>query len=145
MIIAATESCSGVLSAYEGLPAMAADQRNMNLFTYVDDNAVSWNKRGEDASPASAVDGHAVFGAHPNWGKETPRHSVRKIKYQDPTTFRTKTPIFYTSAAYNLVALGDIIAVHVPGNVATVNYAAVKKIPERQPGAAAARQLGDHA
>lgn len=124
---------------------MAADQRNMNLFTYVDDSGVSWNKRGEDASPASAVDGHAVFGAHPNWGRETPRHSVRRIVYQDATTFRTKKPIFYTAAAFATVALGDIIAVHVPGNVATVNYAAVKKIGEKQPSAAAARQLADHA
>jgi hypothetical protein len=117
----------------------------MNLFTYVDDSAVSWNKRGEDASPASAVDGHTAFGVHPNWGRDTPRHSVRRIVYQDPTTFRTKKPIFYTAAAFATVALGDIIAVHIPGNVATVNYAAVKKIGEKQPSAAAARQLPDHA
>lgn len=124
---------------------MTADQRNMNLFTYVDDNGVSWNKRGEDASPAAAVDGHAAFGVHPNWGRDTPRHKVRRIIYMDPTTFRTKSPIFYTAAAFAAVALGDIIAVHVPGNVAAVNYAAIKKVGEKLPSAAAARQLADHA
>lgn len=124
---------------------MVAVQKNFQLFTYVDDNAVSWNKRGEDGGPAAAVDGHAAFGAHPNWGRETRRHSVRKIIYQDPTTFRTVTCIFYTAAAYAAVALGDIVAVSVEGEVAAVNYNAIKKIPERQPRAAGARQLADHA
>lgn len=125
---------------------MAADQKNFQLFTYVDDNVVSWNKRGEDGGPASAVDGHAAFGAHPNWGRETRRHSVRKIIYTDPTTFRTVTAIFYTAAAWNAVALGtDTIAVHVPGETATVAYTATKRIPERQPAAASARQDIDHA
>ena len=124
---------------------MAATQKNFQLFTYVDDNAVSWNKRGEDGGPAAAVDGHAAFGNHPNWGKETRRHSVRKIIYQDPTTFRTVTAIFYTAAAYAAVALGDIVAVTIEGEVAAVNYAAIKKVPERQPAARGARQLADHA
>lgn len=124
---------------------MAADQKNFQLFTYVDDNGVSWNKRGEDDTNRGAVDGHAAFGAHPNWGRETPRHSVRKIVYQDATTFRTVRVIFYTAAAYAAVALGDILAIHIEGEVAAVNYNAIKKIPERQPGAAAARQLADHA
>jgi hypothetical protein len=124
---------------------MAADQKNFNLFTYVDDNGVSWNKRGEDDTNRGAVDGHAAFGNHPNWGRETPRHSVRKIVYQDPTTFRTVRVVFYTAAAYAAVALGDILAIHIEGEVAAVNYNAVKKIPEKQPAAAAARQLADHA
>lgn len=124
---------------------MPAAQKNFQLYTYVDDNGVSWNKRGEEDDLRSAVDGSSAFGAHPNWGRETPRHSVRKIVYADSTTFRTKTVIFYTAAAYAAVALGDIIAFPVEAEVASVNYAARKKIPERQPGAFAARQLADHA
>ena len=125
---------------------MAADQVNFQLYTYVDDNAVSWNKRGETDAARNAVDGNAAFGAHPNWGRETHRHSVRKIVYQDPTTFRTRSVIFYTAAAFAAVAIGtDVLAFHVPGNSATVNYTATRKIPEKQPGAAAARQLADHA
>jgi hypothetical protein len=125
---------------------MAADQKNFQLFTYVDDNGVSWNKRGESNTNRSAVDGSSAFGAHPNWGRETRRHSVRKIRYVDGTTFRTIEVIFYTQAAYNAVVVGtDSIAVHVEGNTATVPYTAAKKIPERQPAAQAARQLADHA
>lgn len=125
---------------------MAADQRNIGLFTYVDDNAVSWNKRGEQETVRQAVDGSTAFGAHPNWGRETTRHSVRKILYQDPTTFRSKMVIFYTTTAWNAVALGtDTLAFPVEGETAAVNYTAIKRIPERQPRAAAPKQLADHA
>jgi hypothetical protein len=124
---------------------MAADQKNFQLFTYVDDNAVSWNKRGELEVARNAVDGNAAFGNHPNWGRESARHQTRKITYVDPTTFRSKTVIFYTGAAYAAVALGDIVAFHVEGNVATVNYSAAKKHAERQPAAIGTRQLADHA
>jgi hypothetical protein len=70
---------------------------------------------------------------------------VRKIIYQDPTTFRTKTVIFYTAAAWTAVALGtDTIAFPVEGETTAVNYTAVKRVGERQPAAAAPRQLIDH-
>lgn len=125
---------------------MAADQRNMGLFTYVDNNGVSWNKRGEQEAVRQAVDGSSAFGNHPNWGRETTRHSVRKIIYQDPTTFRTKTVIFYTAAAWSAVALGtDTISFPVEGETTAVAYTAVKRVGERQPAAAAPRQLADHA
>ncbi len=125
---------------------MAADQRNMQLFTYVDNNGVSWNKRGKDDANCAAVDGHATFGTHPSWGRETTRHSVRKMLYVDPTTFRTKVCIMYTAAAAAAVAVGtDNLAVHVEGETATVNYLAAGLIPERQPKVKAARQLADHA
>jgi hypothetical protein len=68
---------------------------------------------------------------------------VRRIIYQDPTTFRTVDPIFYTSAAFNAVALGDIIAVQVEGLATTVNYSAVKKIGEKQPSRGVSRKLAD--
>jgi len=123
----------------------ATGQKNFQLYTYVDDAGQSWNKRGEVDGARGAVDGHAAFGAHPNWGTETRRHSVRKIIYQDATTFRTKRVIFYTAAAYAAVALGDVIAFTIESEVAAVNYAAIKKVPERQPAAAAARQLAEHA
>lgn len=124
---------------------MPADQKNMQLYTYVDDNSVSWNKRGEAEPVRQAVDGSTAFGSHPNWGRETRRHSVRKIIYQDPTTFRTKSVIFYTAAAWAAVALGtDTLAFSVEGLAAAVTYTAIKKVPERQPSAAAARQLADH-
>ena len=111
---------------------MARNQKNFKYFTYVDDGSVSWNKRGEDGGAAAAVDGHAAaVASQPVW-EETPRNRVRKIQYMDSTTGRSIFPIFYTAAAYAAVALGDIVAVQVAGLATTVNYAAVKKLPERK-------------
>jgi hypothetical protein len=125
---------------------MAVQQKNFQLYTYVDDNAVSWNKRGEQDTTRNAVDGSAAFGAHPNWGHETRRHSVRKIVYQDGTTFRTKTVVFYTAAAYAGITVGtSTLTWTIEGEVAGVVYTAKKKIPERQPAAASARQDVQHA
>jgi hypothetical protein len=125
---------------------VVAQQKNMQLFTYLDDNAQSWNKRGEMDAIRNAVDGSTALGAHPNWGRETRRHSVRKIIYQDGTTFRTKTVVFYTPTAFAAITLGtSTLSFMVEGNTAAVVYTAVKKIAERSPGAAAARQLADHA
>jgi hypothetical protein len=121
---------------------MARNQKNFQNFLYVDDNAVSWTKRGESGGDATAVDGHASGTNAPTW-IESKRMKVRKIVYQDPTTFRTVDPIFYTSTAYNAVALGDIIAVQVEGLATTVNYTAVKKIAEKQPSRGPSRQLAD--
>lgn len=123
---------------------MARNQKNFQLFTYVDDNGTSWNVRGEDGGAASAVDGHAAFTpSAPVWDKQTTRQHVRKIIYEDSTTHRTVSPIFYTSAAYAAVAIGDILAVQVAGLATTVNYAAKKKVPEKQASRASARQLAD--
>lgn len=121
---------------------MARNQKNFQNFLYVDDNGVSWTKRGETGGDATAVDGHATGTNAPTW-IDGPRMRVRKIVYQDPTTFRTVDPIFYTAAAYAAVALGDIVAVQVEGSATTVNYAAVKKQPERQPSRGPSRQLAD--
>jgi len=123
---------------------MPRNQKNFQLFTYVDDNGTSWNKRGEDGGAAAAVDGHAAFtpGA-PVWDRESRRMHVRKIIYTDAVTFRTIKPIFYTAAAYAAVNIGDVLAVQVPGLATTVNYTATLKEPEHQPGQRNARQLAD--
>jgi hypothetical protein len=121
---------------------MARNQKNFQNFLYVDDNAVHWTKRGEDNGAAAAVDGHAAHDGSPTW-IDSSRMRVRRIIYQDPVTFRTIDPVFYTAAAYNAVALGDTLAVQVPGLATTVNYSAVKKIAEKQPSRGTARQLSD--
>jgi hypothetical protein len=121
---------------------MARNQKNFQNFLYVDDNGVDWTKRGEDGGAAAAVDGHAAGTGAPTW-TDTARMKVRRIIYQDPVTFRTVDPIFYTAAAFSAVALGDIVAVQVEGLATTVNYNAVKKIAEKQPSRGAARQLAD--
>jgi hypothetical protein len=121
---------------------MARNQKNFENFLYVDDNGDSWTKRGEIGGDASTVDGHASGDGHPTW-IDSARMRARRIIYQDPTTFRTVSPLFYTSAAFAAVALGDIIAVQVEGLATTVNYGAVKKIAEKQPSRGVSRKLAD--
>jgi hypothetical protein len=125
---------------------MAIEQPNFSLFTYVDDSAQSWNKRGEKEAVRAAVDGNAAPGGHPAWGKETRRHSVRKIRYVDGTTFRSKTVTFYTATAYNAITVGtSTLTFVIPGSATGVVYTAAKKIPERSPSAVAGPNLAEHA
>lgn len=114
--------------------------------TYVDDSGASWNKRSSVGTGnfAAAVDGHAAAGVHPVW-QDSGRRKARHIIYQDATTFRTYRAVMFTTAAYAAVALGDIIAVEIPGEVAAVNYAAIQKVPERSPAVRTARNDPQHA
>lgn len=127
---------------------MAADQKNFQLFKYVDDDGTSWNKRGEVEAVRQAVDGSAAAGAFPVWrdARSGRGYRARRIVYQDPTTFRTKNVIFYTAAAYAAVVLQtDTISFPVEGVVTAVAYTAIRKLPEHKPGVGASRMLSDHA
>ncbi len=121
---------------------MARNQKNFDNNLYIDDNAVHWTKRGEVGGAATAVDGHAAGTGAPTW-IDSSRMKVRRIIYQDPTTFRTVDPIFYTNAAWTAVALNDIVAVQVEGLATTVNYFAIKKLAEKQPSRGVSRKLAD--
>ena len=121
---------------------MARNQKNYDNFLYVDDSAVSWTKRGESGGDATAIDGHATGTGAPMW-VDGPRMRVRKIIFQDSTTFRSVSPIFYTAAAFAAVDLGDTLAVQVTGLATTVNYTAVKKLAEKQPSRGVSRKLAD--
>jgi hypothetical protein len=68
---------------------------------------------------------------------------ARRIIYQEPVSFRTIDPVFYTSAAFNAVALGDVVAVAVQGRAASINYKALRKLDEKQPARGPSRQLTD--
>jgi hypothetical protein len=121
---------------------MARNQKNFDNQLYTDDNAVDWTKRGEVGGAASAVDGHAAGTGAPTW-IDSKRMKVRRVIYQDPTTFRTIDPIIYTPTAFSAIGLGDVVAVQVEGLATTVNYAAVKKVAERQPSRGVSRKLAD--
>lgn len=113
---------------------MAGNERNFDFFTYVDDSATNWNLRGESGGSAAAVDGHAVAVAtQPLWHR-TKRNQPRRIIYQNAATGRIIEPVFYTPTAFNAVALGDTLAVQVPGSATTVNYVATRKIGEKRQG-----------
>ena len=121
---------------------MPRNQKNFDNFLYTDDNAVDWTKRGESGGAAAAVDGHATGTGAPTW-IDSSRMKVRRVIYQDAVTFRTVDPIIYTPTAYAAISLGDVVAVPVEGLATTVNYTAVKKLPEKQPSRGAARHLAD--
>lgn len=110
---------------------MARDQINFENYLYVDDNGDSWTKRGAMNGPAAAVDGHAASTNDPRW-INSKTQQTRHIIYVDSTTGRKVFPIFYTAAAFAAVAIGDVIAVPVSGLATTVNFAADKKVAEKQ-------------
>jgi hypothetical protein len=125
---------------------MAADQKNFGYQKYVDDDGTSWNIRSEIGSPAAGVDGHAALdNTLPTWGRTSRVRHPRYVEWTDNTTFRKVRHIIYTAAAYAAIARGDTIAVHVPGNTATVDYTVSAKIGEKQPFANPSRTLADHA
>jgi len=111
---------------------MARNQKNFDNFLYVDDNTVSWTKRGETGGAASAVDGHATSTSSPVW-RDSGRMKVRRIIAIDVTTGRTIDPIIYTPTAFAAIDLGDTIAVQVEGSATTVDYTVDKKVAEKQP------------
>lgn len=121
---------------------MARNQKNFQNFLYIDDDGISWTKRGEDGGAGAAVDGHAAQTGAPMWVNGS-RYHARTITYQDPVTFRTVDPVFYTAAAFAAVANGDILAVQVAGLATTVNYSAIGKNAERKPKIRTARELPD--
>lgn len=123
---------------------MARNQKNFAYFTYVDDNGTTWNVRGEDGGAALAIDGHTAFTAGaPVWGRNTRRRHVRYVEATDPTTFRKVRFIVYTPTAFGAIAGGDLVSVQVAGDATAVGYNVSAKIPEKQPIAAASRQLAD--
>jgi hypothetical protein len=125
---------------------MAIEQLNYAQFLYVDANADTYNKRGEKEGVRQAVDGSAAPTAVRAWGKESKRHSVRKIVYQDSTTFRTKSVIFYTAAAWEAITINSsTLTFVIPGSATGVVYTAVKKIPENLGGGLFSPHLGEHA
>jgi hypothetical protein len=125
---------------------MVANQTNFQMFSYTDDNAAVWNKRGELDAAVNALDGSTVLTAGKAvWPAASRRYHTRMAIFQDPTTFRTKRVVVYTPAAFAALTGASTLNVNVPGNVAAVSYTLIEKIAEKQPVAHSTRQLADHA
>jgi trans-aconitate methyltransferase len=125
---------------------MPADQRNFNYSQYTDDNAVVWCIKADQ----NIISDTADFGGSACTGQprfvHSRNHQPRKAIYQDATTFRTVTAPVFTPTAYAALTEGtSTLAVHVPGNTATVSYTLVKKVSERRPRVVIGRQDPDHA
>ena len=123
---------------------MAANQVNYEYFTYTDDNATTWNKRGELDTARNAIDGSSALTAGAPVWVNTKRMQARHAVFQDPTTFRTVRIVVYTPTAFSALTGSSTLAVNVPGNTATVTYNLAEKIPEKQIVAKTTRKLTDH-
>ena len=121
-----------------------AQQKNYSYFKYEDDNGVHWNKRGELEPGRNAVDGSDILepGA-PVW-RDTRSMRVRRAIFVDPTTFRTKSCIVYTAAAFAAISGATNVPFAVEGNAGNVTYSLSQKQAEVQPVAKASRHLADH-
>lgn len=124
---------------------MAANQRNYQVFTYVDNNGTSWNKRGVLDTAINAIDGSAALtpGA-PVWTDSGRRKHTRKAVFYDPTTYRTVRFTVYTAAAFAAITGATTLNINVPGETAAVTYSLAEKIDEKQTVGRGTRQLADH-
>jgi hypothetical protein len=125
---------------------MAANQRNFEMFTYTDNNAAVWNKRGTLDASINAIDGSTAFtpGARV-WPHRTRRYHTREAVFFDPTTFRTVRFPVYTAAAFAAITGATTLNINVPGEVAPVAYSLSEKIDEKQPTGKTTRKDPDHA
>ena len=125
---------------------MAADQPNRKWWTYVDDHGTTWNKLGQIDAGCQALDGSAAATAGAqDFPRASRRYRARAARFVDPDTFRTKQCIMYTAAAAAALDGTSTVAVHVPGETATVSYAFDGLIPEKTPIKSTSRNLPDHA
>lgn len=124
---------------------MAANQRNYQMFTYVDNNGTTWNKRGTLDAAINAIDGSSALTAGAPVWEDGGRFRCRKAVFFDPTTFRTVRFPVYTAAAFAAITGATTLAVNVPGETAAVTYSLSEKIDEKQPVGKASHQLPDHA
>jgi hypothetical protein len=124
---------------------MAANQRNFEMFSYVDDNGTTWNKRGTVDAAINAIDGSSALTAGAPVWLNTKRKRTREAVFVDQTTFRTVRFTVYTAAAFAAITSATTLSLNVPGETAGVTYNLSQKIGEKQPVARATRQLSDHA
>lgn len=116
--------------------------KNFSYFDYLDDNGNHWNVRGDDAGPASAVDGHSTDLTSPPFGAMTKRRHVRYAEYTSPS-FRKFRAVIYTPTAFAAIVPGATLTVYVSGSATGVTYTLSAKIAEKIPVPAPSRHLAD--
>jgi hypothetical protein len=121
-----------------------AIQRNWNYYTYVSGDGTTYNIRAAVEWAAVAAHGLAAgVPANPRF-MATGQKAPRKWRYRDATTGRTVQGPIGTSTAFDAGGLGDTQDFFVPGNVAAVTHALVKKVAEKIPTTIVGTQLADH-
>jgi hypothetical protein len=124
---------------------MAADQRNMDYFSYDSADGTTYNIRCASEWAAIAAHGLAARGSGQPRYISTGRRRPRKVTYVDLTTGRSKSGPVGTAAAFAALNEGDIQAFHVEGETATVDYTLASKTEEKVPNSVARTHLPDHA
>jgi len=126
---------------------MPADQRNFNYSDYLSDDSTTYClKADQNVISTSGLGATSPCTSGVAYGRASLRRQPRKGLYRDSTTFRTVLAPIFTPTAYAALTVGtSTLAVHVPGETATVTYTLVKKIPERIPSTVIGRQDADHA
>jgi hypothetical protein len=124
---------------------MPADQRNFGYSDYLGDDAVHYCVKADSNWIALSGSGGATCTNAIAYGRDTRRRAKRYAIYEDGTTFRTvKEPVF-TPTAFGALTVGtSTIAVHVPGETATVTYTLVKLGAEKRPRTVIGRTDPDH-
>ncbi len=125
---------------------MAADQRNFGYSQYVSDDGTTYCLKADANMIGTSGLGGAACSGNPAYGRATNRRAPRKAIYVDGTTFRTVTTPVFTATAYAALTVGSsTLAIHVPGETATVTYTLKKKVAERIPSTVIGRTDPDHA
>jgi hypothetical protein len=126
---------------------MAADQRNLQMFLYTDDDTNQWNVMMDNGADCASVNPTRTgFDTSKQvWDRQTRRNHVRKAVFQDPTTFRTRSCVIADPTDFAAINAATTIAVHVPGETATVTYELKEKVAERKARAKTSRNEPDHA
>jgi len=125
---------------------MAADQLNFDYSQYESDDGNTYCLRANAADIASADLGGSACTDQKAYGRATRRRAPRHALWVDKSTFRTKRSIVFTkAAAAALVPNTTTVAVHVPGEAATVTYTLAGVTAERVPKTLLQSSKPDHA
>jgi len=116
---------------------MAADQINFGYSQYVSGDGNTYCMKSTAEWTANADSGGAACSGRSGYGRASRNRSPRMAIYQDATTFRTYRRPVFTSTDFDALTIGtSTVAVHVPGETATVTYTLVAKIGEKLPSTA---------
>jgi hypothetical protein len=125
---------------------MAADQRNFGYSQYVSDDGNTYCVKADAEWIANTDSGGAACTGQAPMGPQSSRRKRRLAVYLDGTTFRTVTEPVFTPTAYAALTVGtSTLAIHVPGETATVTYTLKSKIAEKVPTTLIGRTDPDHA
>jgi hypothetical protein len=120
-------------------------QPNFEYFSYESADGNTYNIRAGLEWGAIAAHGLAARGNGQPRFINTGSKRARKAIYKDLTTGRTRSGPIGTSAAFDALAIGTVVAFPVPDQTADVDYTLVALVPEKQAGSVIQSRVADHA